>query len=153
MRGFSISRLELRQVHGQVVGEPAVPGPEGLGLGGLGVPHDAEPIAEGLEGHNPVIADLEPLPAAGEVDVLGLTTKHPGVRAMVLNFGSTTTVMDISWRVAFMRMPNAREKRLPIWVTPGAIAITVLERIESMSCRGRGCLRRFEQNSLEVALR
>ena len=32
MRGFSISRLELRQVHGQVVGEPAVPGPEGLGL-------------------------------------------------------------------------------------------------------------------------
>ena len=34
-------RLRLGQVHGEVVSGPAVPGPEGLGLCGLRVTHDA----------------------------------------------------------------------------------------------------------------
>ena len=72
-------RLHLGQVGRQVVGEPAVAGPEGLGPGGLGVPHDAEPIAEGLEGDYLVVPDPEPLPAPGEVDVLGREPEHPGV--------------------------------------------------------------------------
>ena len=63
--------LYPRRVHSQVVGEPAVPGPEGLRLGGLRVPHDAEPVAERLEVHDPVVPDPELLPAAGEVQVLG----------------------------------------------------------------------------------
>ena len=46
-------------------------GPEGLGLGGLGVPHDVEPIVEGLEGDYLVVPHPEPLPPSGEVDVLG----------------------------------------------------------------------------------
>ena len=65
--GAGCSALEL----GQVVGAPAVAGPEGLGLGGLGVPHDAGPIAEGLERDYLVVPDPERLPAAREVDVLG----------------------------------------------------------------------------------
>ena len=36
----------------KVVGEPAVPGAEGLGARGLGVPHDAEPVVMGVEGHD-----------------------------------------------------------------------------------------------------
>ena len=72
-------RLHLGQVGGQVVGEPAVPGPEGLGLGGLGVPHDAGPIAEGLEGDYLIVPDLEPLPAAREVDVLGRESQQASV--------------------------------------------------------------------------
>ena len=49
MGGVSVSRLELRQVHGQVVGEPAVAGPEGLGFGRLSVPHDPEPVLVGVD--------------------------------------------------------------------------------------------------------
>ena len=45
------------------VGGPAVSRPEGLGLGRLGVTHDAGSVAEGLEGHNAVVSDPE-LPAA-----------------------------------------------------------------------------------------
>ena len=71
MGGAGCSALDLGQVGGQVVGEPAVAGPEGLGLGGLGVPHDAGPIAEGLEGDYLVVPDPERLPAACKVDVLG----------------------------------------------------------------------------------
>ena len=41
--------LHLRQVDGQVVCEPAVSCFERLGLRGLGVPHDADPVVEGLE--------------------------------------------------------------------------------------------------------
>ena len=63
----------------QVVGEPAVSCPEGLGPGGLGAPHDAEPVAEGLEGDYFVVPDPEPLLAPGEVDVLGREPEHPGV--------------------------------------------------------------------------
>ena len=37
----------------------------------MGVPYDAEPVAEGLEGHDSVIAHPKLLPAAVEVDVLG----------------------------------------------------------------------------------
>ena len=76
--GDGFLTLELGQVRRQVVGEPAVAGPEGLRPGGLGVPHDAEPIAEGLEGDYPVVPDPEPLPAAREVDVLGREPEHPG---------------------------------------------------------------------------
>ena len=63
--------LHLGQVGGQVVDEPSVAGDEGLWLGGLGLPHDAEPVLVGLEGHDPVVTDPELLPAAREVDVLG----------------------------------------------------------------------------------
>ena len=63
--------LHLAQVHRQVVGEPAVAGPEGLGLGGLGIPHDAEPVVVGVKAHDAVIADPELLPGAGVVQVLG----------------------------------------------------------------------------------
>ena len=66
-----IAGLHLRQVDGQVVGEPAVPGPEALRLRGLGVAHQPEPIAEGLEVRGAVVPDPELLPGAGEVDVLG----------------------------------------------------------------------------------
>ena len=76
--GFPLS-LHLAQVHGQVVGEPAVAGPEGLGLGGLGVAHDAEPIVVGVERHDAVIADPELLPGAGVVQVLGSEAQQPGV--------------------------------------------------------------------------
>ena len=41
--------LHLRQVHGQVVGEPAVPGPEALRLGGVGGDGD-HLCPAGLEG-------------------------------------------------------------------------------------------------------
>ena len=41
--------LHLAQVHRQVVGEPAVAGPESLGPGGLGIPHYAEPVVVGVE--------------------------------------------------------------------------------------------------------
>ena len=75
--GAGCSALDLGQVGRQVVGEPAVAGPEGLGPGGLGVPHDAEPIAEGLEGDYLVVPDPEPLPAPGEVDVLGREAYPP----------------------------------------------------------------------------
>ena len=64
--------LHLRQIHGKVVGEPPVPGPEALGLGGLGLPHQPEPVAEGLEVDYPVVADPEFLLRPGEVDVLGV---------------------------------------------------------------------------------
>ena len=37
--GAGCSDLDLGQVGGQVVGEPSVAGSEGLGPGGLGVPH------------------------------------------------------------------------------------------------------------------
>ena len=51
------------------VGEPAVPSPEGLGLGGLGVAYNAEPIVVGVEADDAVIPDPELLPAAGVVEV------------------------------------------------------------------------------------
>ena len=57
--------LDLGQVRGQVVGEPPVPGSEGLGLRALGVPHDAEPIVVGVEADDAVMPDPELLPAAG----------------------------------------------------------------------------------------
>ena len=41
--------LGLGQVGHEVIGEPAVAGPEGLRLGGLGVPHDAEPVLVGVD--------------------------------------------------------------------------------------------------------
>ena len=63
--------LKLRQIHRQVVGEPAVPGPEGLGLRRLGIAHDAEPIVVGVEGYYAVIPDPELLLPAGVVEVLG----------------------------------------------------------------------------------
>ena len=53
--GFGTIFSHLRQVHGQVVGEPAVPGPEDLRLRGLGVPHDAEPVGGGFEVNGPVV--------------------------------------------------------------------------------------------------
>ena len=55
----------------RLVGEPAVPIPEGLGLGALGVPHNPEPIVVGVEANDAVIPDTELLPAAGVVEVLG----------------------------------------------------------------------------------
>ena len=45
--GAGCSDLDLGQVGGQVVGEPAVAGPEGLGLGGLGVPVMPNPSLKG----------------------------------------------------------------------------------------------------------
>ena len=57
------ANLAWVQVGSQVVGEPAVSRPEGLGLGRLGVLHDAEPVIVGVETHNPVVSDPE-LPAA-----------------------------------------------------------------------------------------
>ena len=77
--GFSVSPLDLGQVHGQVVGEPAVPSPEGLGPGGLGIAHDAEPVGKGLEAHDAVVADPEPFPAAGKVEVFGREAQEPGI--------------------------------------------------------------------------
>ena len=65
------SALLLGQIHGQVVGEPAVPGPEGLGLRALDIPHDAEPVVVGVEADDTVVPYPEFLLAAGEVDVLG----------------------------------------------------------------------------------
>ena len=72
------SALDLGQVHGQVVGEPAVAGPEGLALGGLGVRLDPGPVFVGVEGDYPIIADPEPFAAPGEVDMLGGEAKRPG---------------------------------------------------------------------------
>ena len=43
--------FHLRQVYGEIVGEPAVSGLEGLRLGGLGATHVAEAVAERLEVH------------------------------------------------------------------------------------------------------
>ena len=63
--------LHLGQVRRQVEREPSVPGPEALGLRGLGVPHDPEPVVERLEVHYPVVSDPELLLAAREVQVLG----------------------------------------------------------------------------------
>ena len=62
--------LHLCQVHGEVVREPAVSGPEALRLRGMGIPHDSEAVAERLEVHDPVVPDPELLPD-GEVQVLG----------------------------------------------------------------------------------
>ena len=73
------SSLYPGQVHAQVVGGPAVPCWEGLGFGGLGVPHDAGPIIVGLEGHDPIVPHPEPLPPPGKVDGLGREAQHPGV--------------------------------------------------------------------------
>ena len=64
---------------GQVVGEPAVAGPEGLGLRGLGVPHDAQDVRVGLEAHDLVEPDPELLPRPGEVQVLGREAQQAGV--------------------------------------------------------------------------
>ena len=47
--GAGCSDLDLGQVGRQVVGEPAVAGSERLGLGGLCVPHDSEPVFVGVE--------------------------------------------------------------------------------------------------------
>ena len=46
---------------------------------GLGVPHDAEPIVEGVEADDAVIPDPEFLPVAGEVDVLGGEAQESGI--------------------------------------------------------------------------
>ena len=73
------SASQLGQVGCEVVGEPAVAGPEGLGLDGLGVPHDPEPVIVGVECHYPVVPDLGPLPVVGEVEVPGGESQHPGV--------------------------------------------------------------------------
>ena len=62
---------------GQVAGGPAVSGPEGLGLGGLGVPHDAEPVLVGAWGDYPVVPDPGPLPAYGEVICLVVRPSMP----------------------------------------------------------------------------
>ena len=48
--GF-VGNLHLGEVDGQVAGEPPVSRLERLGLCGLGIPHDFEPVAEGLEIH------------------------------------------------------------------------------------------------------
>ena len=72
--GICYYLLHLRQVDGQVVCEPAVSCFERLGLRGLGVPHDAEPVVEGLElrrftdppvcgsAINPVFSSLQEIP-------------------------------------------------------------------------------------------
>ena len=52
---------------------------EHLGLGGLGVPHDAGPVVVGVEGYNAVVADPELFPAAGVVQVLGGETQEAGI--------------------------------------------------------------------------
>ena len=72
------SASQLGQVGCEVVGEPAIAGPEGLGPDGLGVPHDPEPVFNGVEGDYLVVPDPEPLPAPGEVDVLGREAQRPG---------------------------------------------------------------------------
>ena len=69
------SALEL----GQDIGEPAVPGPEGLGLRRLGVAHDAEPVIVGVEADDAVIPDPELLSGAMEVDVLGRQAQESGI--------------------------------------------------------------------------
>lgn len=51
--------------------EPAVPGPEGLELGGLGVLRDAEAVVAGAGAHDAVMPDPELFPSAGESDVFG----------------------------------------------------------------------------------
>ena len=66
-----VGLLDLGQVGCQVVHEPAVPGPEALPLGRLGLPHDAEPVVVGVEGHDPVVPHPESLSGAREVQVLG----------------------------------------------------------------------------------
>ena len=60
-----------------VAGGPAALGPEGLGLGGLGVRHDPGPVLVEVEGDNPVVADPEPLAAPGEVGMPGREAQHP----------------------------------------------------------------------------
>ena len=71
--------MELGQVGGEVIGEPAVSGPEGLGLRRLGVPHDAQTVRVGLEAHDLVVPDPELLPRPGEVQVLGREAQQAGV--------------------------------------------------------------------------
>ena len=71
--------LELGQVGRQVIDEPSVPGPEHLGLRGLGFPHHPEPIVVGVKGHGAVVADPELLPASSEEDVLGREAQEAGV--------------------------------------------------------------------------
>ena len=71
--------LPLGEVDGQVVGEPAVSGPERLGLGRLVILHDAEAVVVGLEIHDPVVAHSELLLGSGEVDVLGGKTEQTRV--------------------------------------------------------------------------
>ena len=73
------SCLDLGQVGGRVVGGPAALGPEGLGLRRLRAPRDAEPVLVGVEGSYPVVADPEPLPAYGGVDMLGRKAQNSGV--------------------------------------------------------------------------
>ena len=51
--------LHLCQVRGEVECEPPVSCPERLGLGGLGVAHDAEPVVERVEGHDAVAPHAE----------------------------------------------------------------------------------------------
>ena len=63
--------LHLREIHGRVVGEPAVPGPEGLGLRGLGVPHYAEPVGGWLGVHDPAVPYPELPGGIWEVEELG----------------------------------------------------------------------------------
>ena len=100
------SPLELAQVYGEVVGEPAIPGPEGLGLGGLGVPHDAEPVAEGLEGDYLIVPHPEPPPLPGEVGVLGGETQHPGVGVdrLLPFYGDSGTMLPTG--VNLVQMPG-----------------------------------------------
>ena len=50
---------------GGVVGEPPVPGPEGLRLPRLRIPHDAEPVLAGFEAHDVVVAHSEPVVLTG----------------------------------------------------------------------------------------
>ena len=71
--------LHLCQVHGQVVGEPTVPGPEALGLGGLGVAHQYEAVGEWLGVHDPAVLYPELPGGIWEVEVLGGEFWQPGV--------------------------------------------------------------------------
>ena len=43
---LTLGLLDLRQIHGRIISEPDVSGPEALGLGRLGVPHDAENVGD-----------------------------------------------------------------------------------------------------------
>ena len=51
--------LHLGEVDGEVVDEPPVSCDEGLGLGCLGVLHDAQAVLVGVEAHDPIIAHPE----------------------------------------------------------------------------------------------
>ena len=61
---------ELGQVGSQVIWEPAISSHETLELGGLRLPHYAEPVAVGFKGDNPVLTDPEAFLGSGEVSVL-----------------------------------------------------------------------------------